>query len=411
MGTESQPAGADGVLPEGRGAFGGFIGPQNLLVLVKNTVPFLFESQPRDPFEGEDRNLAERANHRMGWWSILNAAERLSPTEEPTSAQWTDYFALCLAAHFATVASYVPTDVDTKIRDRLWFLEREDAEWERLLSLISGLAQWDVSSLSARHVMIEPGLLVSGHDGERLSVLCGGLLSLLRANREEDAARVRDWIDQELAREARAFEILLHNRGRDVEMLSLAATLTHNAGDVDQGLSARKGQQVRGDPAFHFGKLAHERNERYGGAFAKAAAVYRELLASEGHRHYPLRDVKALRRHRSLLLPLGPFFDEWGSQVATSPHLNLEERAQTVAALVSGIKRVKGQVGYFRALAGFDSAHSNGIEANELLAAMPASIRRSVKDKALRQQIAIRRSSFESGMSTLARKILANFRG
>jgi hypothetical protein len=34
--------------------------------------------------------------------------------------QLQDYFAFCLASHHATVATFVPTDVDTKIRGILW---------------------------------------------------------------------------------------------------------------------------------------------------------------------------------------------------------------------------------------------------------------------------------------------------
>jgi hypothetical protein len=410
METGEQSSGQGDFLPEGRGAFGGFIGTKNLLVLVQNTVPFLFEDPPIDPFAGQAQSLPERAAHPAGWWSILRSADLIAPTtEEPTASQWTDYFALCLAAHFSTVASYVPTDVDTKIRDRLWFLDRDEDEWKRLLALVESLSLWDVSPVSARHVEIEPGFAVSGHDGERLSVLCGGLLSLLRANRDEDAERVLQHIDAELDREARAFAQLRSERGREHDLLRLAATITHNAGDVDQGLSARKGQRFRGDPVARFGRLAHEGPERYGGAFAQAAALYRDLLASEGHRHYPLREVKALRRHRSLLLPLGPFFDSWGATVAESPHLSLSEKAEVVAALVGGIKRVKGQSGYFRALAGFDGAFPNGLNAKDLTQALPASIRRALKEADLRKELAIRRHSFESGMATATRKILSRF--
>lgn len=56
-----------------------------------------------------------------------------------------------------------------------------------------------------------------------------------------------------------------------------------------------------------FSRLAHERNERYGGEFYRAKAIYKELLSVEGHRHYPLREPKCLRLSPDLMLPLGLF--------------------------------------------------------------------------------------------------------
>jgi len=52
-------------------------------------------------------------------WKNLVAAE-LTPEE-----QLQDYFALCLACHHATVATFIPTDVDTKIRGILWQASRD----------------------------------------------------------------------------------------------------------------------------------------------------------------------------------------------------------------------------------------------------------------------------------------------
>ena len=65
------------------------------------------------------------------------------------------------------------------------------------------------------------------------------------------------------------------------------------------------------------------------GKFAAAVKLYQSTgMSAEGHRHYPLRPVKALRRSPETLLPLSPFLDDWGAQ-----------RAQ--AALASGIPRMK----------------------------------------------------------------------
>ena len=91
-------------------------------------------------------------------------------------------------------------------------------------------------------------------------------------------------------------------------------------------------------------------------------------LSAEGHRHYPLRPVKALRRSPVTLLPLCPFLDEWGSVVA-----QLEESSEVLAALVMGCKRVQGQQGYYRAIAGMLAASSGAFE--RAAARMPNSAR------------------------------------
>ncbi len=84
------------------------------------------------------------------------------------------------------------------------------------------------------------------------------------------------------------------------------------------------------------------------GRFALAVRIYQHTgLSSEGHRHYPLRPVKALRRSPATLLPLCPFLDEWGGVVA-----QLEESHEVLAALVMGCQKVQGQQGYYRAIAG-----------------------------------------------------------
>ncbi len=76
-------------------------------------------------------------------------------------------------------------------------------------------------------------------------------------------------------------------------------------------------------------------------------------LSAEGHRHYPLRPVKALRRSPATLLPLCPFLDDWGAVVA-----KLEENDEVLAALVTGCQKLKGQQGYYRAIAGMYAASS-----------------------------------------------------
>jgi hypothetical protein len=134
--------------------------------------------------------------------------------------------------------------------------------------------------------------------------------------------------------------------------------------------------------------------------------LYRELMASEGHRNYPLREVKLLRADPELLLPIGPFLDEWGAKLARWPRWSAEERSEVVGALIEGCRKVRGQEGYYRALAGFDAAYPGGIEARDLAAHYGSSVKRELKGAELRRKIALKRESFESSCRKRARAVL-----
>jgi hypothetical protein len=398
--------------PERSGAFGGFIGPRTLVAQVEIALPWLLtpdfakRSGIDAPGAVDDGSLYELAGGALGWWRVLCAAPRLAPADDPSPAQRTDYFALCLAAHFASAASFVPTDVDTKIRRALWQAAVGTGELARMRALSLGLAEWDVSAVSARRVRVEAGLVVSGHDGERLSVLCGGVVASLRAREAEGAAELEAAIDDELAREARAFASLERARGRELDLLRIAAVLTHNAGDVMQGLA---GAPASSPAAQRFGDLARTGAARYGGAFARAASLYRDLLASEGHRNYPLRSARALRRAPELLLPIAPLLDDWGERIARSA-LSSAERAEVIEALTHGCVKLAGQRGYYRALAGFARAHARGLEAPELAEHYAASTRRLLRTSELRQKLALPRGSFESQLAKRTRAIASAWR-
>ncbi len=78
--------------------------------------------------------------------------------------------------------------------------------------------------------------------------------------------------------------------------------------------------------------------------------------------------MKALRRSSDTLLPLSPFLDDWGSVVAQQ-----EESPEVLAALVMGCKRVQGQQGYYRAIAGMLAASASAFE--RTASRMPSSAR------------------------------------
>ncbi len=398
----------------GADAFGGFIGPENLRSWVEGSAPYLFDgSHARQGELAPPRpgRLIDVARGPLGWWQVLCASSRLEATERPTPEGVSDYFALCLAAHWASAATFVPTDVDAKIRRALWTDQQSAEEFERMAELALALDVWDVRGFSARTIALpqewELGRDLSGHDGERMSVLAGGFLAALGRARDDLAVRFEEALERELRREARAFELLGRTPGRELDWLRAAAVLTHNAGDVDQGLAPSRAPRAgagRTEPFLHLARLGPE---RFGGAFARAAAIYREVLAAEGHRNYPLRKIKALRREAELLLPIGPFLDAWGARAATSNALATSVRAEVVTALVEGVRKVPGQHGYQRALAGFAEAFPRGLESDELAPHLPAAVRRALRSSELRRALAVSRRSFESACRRRAEQAVA----
>jgi hypothetical protein len=343
----------------------------------------------------------------MGWLDILRNASSLTVTGEPTAAQREDYFALCLAAHHATVATYVPTDVHSKIRGLLW-QQAGAGSLRPMFDFVLQALRWDVTRITARAVVLSEAGPHSGHDGERLSVLCGALGAFVRAGDAEGAGGAAAAIDAELEREARELRAAAAGKGLELELLRLAAILTHNVGDIDQGISFWRNTEAYRPYRERFGRLAHENVRPHGSAFQVAAYVYRKTLASEGHRNYPLREVRALRRSEDFLLPIAPFLDEWGERIGGDPRLDAQDRADVLAALLHGCRTIPGQVGYYRAVAGM--ARSLGGQLDRVARLMPASMRHGLKDAEVRRHMGIKAVSFESGLRKKAIAVLAELR-
>ncbi len=81
------------------------------------------DDTPHSMTSGDSREPASAVQHRpqsesqpssssAGWLHILKHSDHIPNTNTPTEQERVDYFALCMAAHFSTVATFVPTDVD-----------------------------------------------------------------------------------------------------------------------------------------------------------------------------------------------------------------------------------------------------------------------------------------------------------
>ncbi len=265
-----------------------------------------------------------------------------------------------------------------------------------------GAMKWPLSGVSARYSELAGLGPVSGHNGEQLSVLMGALQTFLKQGRTEWAERARTAIREELRREAIEFQTARESKDRELDSLRLAAWLTHNVGDIDQGLSYwPKGPEFDG-PRQEFGRLAHENTRPFGGVFAEAARLYKRIMAPEGHRNYPLRAIKALRQTPDLLLPQAPFLDEWGATVAQHGSLSDDDRAEVLGALVTGSRKLAGQRGYFRAIRGMlDVLGEAGMQS--LLRRQPNRVRKEYEAPDMRKMVAVSRESFESSLKKAMR--------
>lgn len=344
---------------------------------ARSTAPFLFAAETPDALDVDAAAVAPRG------WHALVRHER--------GADRDGYFALCCACHHATVATYVPTDVDSKIRGHLWRESMSAASRRRRTAFALAARRWSVDGISAR-VVATPSGPVSGHDGEWLAVLLGALGAAAAAGEPVDELAAA--IDGELAREAAALRQAVAADGGELDAARLAAVMTHNAGDVDQGISYWSELPALAPWRERFARLAHENTTAYDGAFQQAARIYRATLSPEGHRNYPLRQAKALRRDPALLLPMAPFLDDWGGVVATHAALRDDERAEVLAQLIEGCRRIAGQSGYQRAIAGIAAAGS----LDRLAKRLPNAARKGLDDAALRRAIAVPRASFEAAM-------------
>ncbi len=364
---------------------------------VENTAPFLF-ANPMDSPPG--------ALHELDFEAILHTVKRGYAWPEDREVYVLDYFALCLACHHATVATFIPTDVDSKIRGLLWRDAKDPATHRQMFELARRAMNWPLEQVSRRYTELAGRGPVSGHNGEQLSVLLGALQAFLRNGDSEFADQATAAVVAELEREAQEWQTAVDTRGAELDALTIAMSLTHNAGDIDQGLSYWPKTEILAGPRAAFGRLAHENTKPFWGAFASAAKVYKQLLASEGHRHYPLRSIKRLRCCPELLLPLGPCFDEWGARVAKSPALSPESKAETLGALIAGCRKVPGQRGYYRAIRGFEDALGSA-GYHHLTALLPNSLRKESAAAPLRKMVAVSRESFESSLRKSFRSALA----
>jgi hypothetical protein len=308
---------------------------------------------------------------------------------------------LRLAAHYATVATFVPTDVDAHIRHHMWLSVGDAETFARAKACIDEGGARDAGLVSAR---VTDGL--SGHDGEWLSVRAGALGRALVLGLADAAAVLAAEIDAELDREQRAFALALARGAPATTTLALATTIAHNLGDLSRVVEAWPKAARSSDLCARYSRLGHADGGPQRREFLIAGTLNKELMALENHRFLALRKPRALRRSRALLLPVGPWFDAWGETVCRSEVLDDADRAEVVAALLELHLRSPTQEGCLRALAAFHRETRGGLRWYG--DALPARLRKELRRGRIREAIDVSRERFEARVEGRCRALLAS---
>ncbi len=352
--------------------FGG-VAPERLRAQVENTAAWALDGPVDD------------AAH--SWRRALRASGEIA------HAHGEDYLRLMLAAHHATVATFVPTDVDSQIRYHTWQRCEDAAALRAHAAVAAETEQWDPRDVSARVLEVQGGL--SGHDGEWMAVRAGALGRALALGDDAVIDAQAAYLDTRLEHHAEAFESVRRAKGRELLALSVVATIAHNLGDLSRVADA---WPVKGAGALEirrrYVRLGHDTDGDP--RFALAGRIYKRVMASENPRLLGLRAARPLRAHRDLLIGIGPFFDAWGEAVARHPGLGEEERGAVLAALVTSHLGAPGVQGYLRAISGFHRAAPGGVERHASYVA--ARERGSLRAGPVREALGVDAARFEARM-------------
>jgi hypothetical protein len=310
---------------------------------------------------------------------------------------------LRLAAHYATVATFVPTDVDAHIRHHSWMAIDDASVFAAAREIVDEAVQRDARAVSER---VTDGL--SGHDGEWLSVRAGALGRALALGLRAEAERLMEHIDAELDREQRCFDDALARGAPARTALALATIVAHNLGDLSRVVDAWPKAVGHPEIRERYTRLGHADAARRRRAFVLAGALNKDIMALENHRFLALRKARALRRSRELLLPLGPWFDAWGEKIASSPLLDDAERGEVVTALIELHQSSPRQSGVLRALAGIHRATRGGLA--WYLDALPARLRKEAGRGLIREALDLSPEHFEARIEKRYRSAVAAVR-
>lgn len=324
------------------------IGPNLLLRDVEVTAPFLFMGEIDTSTVGREY-LALLVQHRKN----LKGLQHLDLT---------GYFHLCMAAHWATAGTFVPTNVDNQIREGLWRHHDAGKNMDRMARITIDSWKWDYGPVTNRKAFNPANAQVmSTHEGTWLSVAIGAYNALVKHQKRALAAEMADMILAEAAKEEKLL-LELRERRDAINFLRASALMAHNFGDLDRVIDQ---WEMPADDPFRVKiyKLGHRPHPEWSPVLAFTGQVNKAFLSVENHRHMSLRQARGLRRSPRFLVPVGPFMDEWGRTLGAASELSLADKGEIVAALFEGHKRQDHAFGYPRAYRGMMSKLPGGMEA------------------------------------------------
>ena len=326
------------------------IAPNILLTHVINTAPFLFAGE-LDTTGKERAYLAKLVFYKKN----LNALKNIDLTE---------YFHICLAAHWTTAGTFVPTDVDNQIREGLWKHSDIKKNIERMAKLTIESWTWDYEQVTNRKSYNpERGQVMSTHEGTWLSVAIGAYNALMKNKLFDLAKDVADVILAEADKEEKLLLELQEKRDH-VNFLRSSALMAHNFGDLDRVID--QWEMPEDDPfRKRIYKLGHKLNDSQNPILVFTGQVNKAFCSVENHRHMSMRQPKCLRRSNKFLIPVGPFMDKWGRDLGESKQLSMDEKGEIIAAFMEGYKRQDAALGYVRAYHGMLSKLPHGLESLE----------------------------------------------
>lgn len=354
------------------------IAPNLLLKDIEVTAPYIFKGEIN--LEGKDRAYLEKL---VFYKKNLNSLKHLNLTE---------YFHLCMSAHWATAGTYVPTNVDNQIREGLWKHKETAVHIERMARITIDSWRWNYEEVTNRKSYNPSnGQVMSTHEGTWLSVAIGAYNALVKHKRDGFAAEVADVILSEIDKEEKLLLELREQRD-SINFLRSTALMAHNFGDLDRVIDQ---WEMPLDNPFRkrIYKLGHQLNEKYSPIFVFAGMVNKTFLSVENHRHMSMRQPRCLRRSHHFLIPVGPFMDEWGETLGKSNDLSISEKGEIIGALFEGYKRQDQAFGYARAFGGL--IRNLPGELNALEKDLPFDVVAEIRKSVFSQKASLSKEEFE----------------
>jgi hypothetical protein len=196
------------------------IAPNILLKHVENTAPFLFSGELDT--KKEKREYQEKLRF---YKKNLKALSHINLSE---------YFHICMAAHWSTAGTFVPTDVDNQIREGLWKHKSIKKHIEKMARITIDSWTWDYEQVTNRKSYNTfNNEVMSTHEGTWLSVAIGAYCALISNDMKVLALEVADVIKAEITKEEQLLLRLRKERDH-INFLRAAPLMAHNLGDLDR---------------------------------------------------------------------------------------------------------------------------------------------------------------------------------